>query len=265
MTKTTLNFVHANGFPAGSYQALFDSFPDNINVIALDKYGHDPDYPIKNNWQPLVEQLIHFVEQKHNFAEPVVAVGHSFGGVLSFIAACQRPDLFKGLIMIDPPVFTGSVAMIARLIKKTPLIDKFSPAGRAKKRRSHWPIGSNVAELFSRRTLFKNFDPRCLNDYVKHGIVKRNDQLELAFSAKVEANIFRDLPTNLTSYKNKLTIPAKLIYAEQTDVCPIHYFKKFAKLNKNMHLSSVPGGHMFPLERPEETAQLIMDTIKEFS
>ncbi len=265
MTQTTVNFVHANGFPAGSYQTLFNYFPDNINVIALDKYGHDPKYPIKNNWQPLVEQLIHFVEQEHNFAEPVVAVGHSFGGVLSFIAACQRPDLFKGLIMIDPPVFTGSVAMIARLIKKTPLIDKFSPAGRAKKRRSHWPIGSNVAELFSRRSLFKNFDARCLNDYVKHGIVKRNDQLELAFSAKVEANIFRDLPTNLSSYKNKLTVPAKLIYAEQTDVCPIHYFKKFAKINKTMHLASVPGGHMFPLERPEATAQLIMDTIKEFS
>jgi len=265
MTQTTLNFVHANGFPSGSYQALFDSFPSDINVIALDKYGHDPQYPVKDNWQPLVEQLIQYVEEQHQFAEPVVAVGHSFGGVLSFLAVCQRPDLFKGLIMIDPPVFTGSAAMIARILKKTKLIDKFSPAGRAKKRRSHWPINSNVVELFSRRSLFKNFDPRCLNDYVKHGIIEKNDQLELAFRADIEAAIFRELPTNLNSYKNKLTVPAKLIFAEQTDVCPTHFFKKFTKLNKLMQLSSVPGGHMFPLERPEDTAQLIMETIKEFS
>lgn len=267
MSSHIINFIHANGFPAGSYQKLFSYLPTTVKVIALDKYGHDTNYPIKKNWQGMVQQLIDFVEKEQArlaTQEPVYNVGHSFGGVLAFIASCQRPDLFKGVIMIDPPVITGSTALAMRLIKKTRLIDKFSPAGKAKKRRTQWPLGSDIAQLFSTRQLFSQFDPQCLADYVKHGIVQKEGQLELAFSAEVEADIFRNLPANLASYKEKLIIPGKLIYAEQTDVCPKYFFPKFARLNKNLTLESVPGGHMFPLERPEETAKLINDTINHF-
>lgn len=265
MSKTLINFAHANGFPAGSYQTLFSYLPTQYKVIALEQYGHDKNYPVENNLQPQVDELIRFVEKELTVhqQEKVINVGHSFGGVISFIAACQRPELFKGLIMLDPPVFTGPAALALKYIKKTRLIDKFSPAGKAKTRRTHWPLNTDVAKLFSRRKLFKNFDERCLRDYVSHGIIERNEQLELAFSAEVEADIFRNLAENLSSYKNKLKIPATLIYAEETDLCPPSFFTKFAKLNKNIELVVSPGGHMFPLETPENTAQLITNALSE--
>tara|TARA_B110001454_G_C12681191_1_gene418139 strand:+ start:23 stop:823 length:801 start_codon:yes stop_codon:yes gene_type:complete len=264
MPKTLINFVHANGFPAGSYQTLFSYLPEQYQVISHEKYGHDDKYPVENNWQPLVDELINFVKEQLEIhqQEQVINVGHSFGGVISFIAACQQPKLFKGLIMLDPPVVTGGTAFAMKLIKKTHLIDKFSPSGKAKARRTQWPLGTDIAKLFARRKLFKNFDNRCLADYVNHGIIEKNEQLELAFSAQVEADIFRNLAENLSSYKNQLKIPASLIYAEQTDVFPHSFFKKFAKLNKNIQLATTPGGHMFPLEQPEKTAQLIIDTIE---
>ena len=265
MSKTLINFVHANGFPAGSYQTLFNYLPDHYQVIAHEKYGHNTQYPVENNWQPLVDELIHFVKQQlaiHK-QEQVINVGHSFGGVIAFIAACQQPHLFKGLIMLDPPVITGGTALVMKFIKKTRFIDKFSPAGKAKTRRTHWPLGTDIGKLFSRRQLFKNFDSRCLADYINHGIIERNNQLELVFSSQVEADIFRNLTENLSSYKNQLKIPATLIYAEQTDVCPPSFFKRFAKLNKCIQLKTITGGHMFPLEAPEKTAQLIANTIKQ--
>ncbi len=261
MSKTLINFVHANGFPAGSYQTLFDYFPEKYHVISHEKYGHDEQYPVENNWQPLVDELINFVKQQlyiHK-QEQVINVGHSFGGVIAFIAACQQPELFKGLIMLDPPVVTGGTALAMKFIKKTRLIDKFSPAGKAKVRRTHWPLGTDIAKLFSSRQLFKNFDKRCLENYVAHGIVERNEQLELVFSAQVEADIFRTLTENLSSYKNQLKVPASLIYADQTDVCPHNFFKKFVKLNKNIQLVTTSGGHMFPLEQPEKTSELISE------
>jgi len=263
MSKTLINFVHANGFPAGSYQTLFNYLPKHLQVVSHEKYGHDKNYPVENNWQPLVDELIHFVKQQLELhqQEQIITVGHSFGGVISFIAACQHPRLFKGLIMLDPPVITGSTALAVKLIKKTRLVDKFSPAGKAKVRRTHWPIGTDIAKLFARRQLFKNFDKRCLDDYVSHGIVERNEQLELVFSSQVEADIFRNLASNLSSYKNQLQVPANLIYADQTEVCPHSYFKKFVKLNKSIQLSTTSGGHMFPLEEPEKTAQLITNII----
>jgi pimeloyl-ACP methyl ester carboxylesterase len=264
MSKTLINFVHANGFPAGSYRTLFNYFPNNYQVVAHEMYGHNEQHPVENNWQPLVDELIHFVKQQlalHQ-QEKLVTVGHSFGGVIAFIAACQQPQLFKGLVMLDPPVITGSTALAMKFIKKTKLIDKFSPAGKAKVRRTHWPLGTDIGKLFAKRSLFKNFDPRCLADYIVSGIVERNNQLELAFNAQVEADIFRNLAENLSSYKNKLTVPACLIYAEQTNVCPHIFFKKFAKLNKQLELKTTQGGHMFPLEQPEHTAQLITNTVK---
>ena len=266
---TRINFVHGNGFPSGSYQTFFSYLPKTMDVLALDKYGHDHNFPVNNNWQAQVDELIEFVKshQKVNEKgelEQVICLGHSFGGIISFIACCQQPSLFKGLIMLDPPVLTGITALVAKLIKKTRWIDKFSPAGKTAVRRTHWPLGTDVAKAFSHRKLFKNFDKRCLDDYIKHGITEQNERLELIFDAQIEANVFRNLPSNLASYKNKLTIPAALVYGKNTDVVPHHFFKDFARLNKNIKLQTVPGSHMFPLENPEKTAQLIADIIKSF-
>jgi pimeloyl-ACP methyl ester carboxylesterase len=264
MPTNIINFAHANGFPAGSYQTLFSYLPDNMKIIALEKYGHDKQKPINHNWQAQVEELIGFVEAQREGNAKVICIGHSFGGVISFIACCQRPDLFKGLVMLDPPALSGAGALAARLVKKTKWIDKFSPAGRAKNRRSQWPLGSDIGSLFSGRKLFKSFDSRCLTDYVKHGICERNDQLELTFDAQVEANIFRNIPSNLSSYKNKLTVPATLVYGTETDVFPHHIFSRFVKLNKQIKLQTTPGGHMFPLESPEHTAKLIAEIVDSF-
>jgi len=265
MSKTLINFVHANGFPAGSYQTLFKYLPENYQVIAHEKYGHDERYPVEDNWQPLVDELIHFVKQQLEIhqQEQVINVGHSFGGVIAFIAACQQPKLFKGLVMLDPPVITGGTALAMKFIKKTRFIDRLSPAGKAKVRRTHWPLGTDIGKLFARRQLFRNFDSRCLSDYITHGIIERNNQLELVFSAQVEADIFRNLSENLSSYKNQLSIPATLVYAEQTDVCPHSFFKRFAKLNNKIKLVTTQGGHMFPLEQPEKTAQFITNLIEQ--
>ncbi|MDP7593786.1 MAG: alpha/beta hydrolase [Litorilituus sp.] len=266
MSKTLINFVHANGFPVSSYQTLFNYFPEQYQVVGHEKYGHDEKYPVQNNWQCLVDELIHYVTQQLELhqQEQIIGVGHSFGGVISFLAACQQPQLFKGIIMLDPPVISGTTAIAARYLKKTRLVDKFSPAGKAKTRRTHWPLGSNIERMFASRPLFKNFDPRCLRDYVSHGIVARNDQLELAFSAQVEANIFRYMPDHLSSYKNKLQVPATLVYSKHAPVFPVSFFKKFIKLNPNINLESASGGHLFPLEYPEDTAKLITNLIQSF-
>jgi len=264
MSKNIINFAHANGFPAGSYQTLFNYLPETMQVIALDKYGHTEQRPINHNWQAQVEELISFVEAQQVDANKVVCLGHSFGGVISFIACCQRPDLFRGLIMLDPPALSGAGALAARLVKKTKWIDKFSPAGRAQNRRSQWPLGADIGSAFARRKLFRQFDSRCLTDYITHGICERNNQLELSFDAQVEANIFRNIPSNLSSYKNKLTVPATLVYGTETDVFPHHIFSRFVKLNKQIKLQTTPGGHMFPLESPEQTAKLITDIINSF-
>ena len=262
MSNYTISFAHANGFPAGSYNTLFSYFPDNMKVIALEKYGHSKIKPVNNNWQAQVEELIEHVEKNRISSQQSICLGHSFGGVISFLACCQRPDLFDALIMLDPPVLSGAQAFAARLLKKTPLIDKYSPAGKAKNRQKKWPLHTDIHATFAKRTLFKNFDTRCLDDYIKHGIITRNKQLELAFDAGIEASIFRSIPTNLSNYKNKLKIPGMLVYGNQTTVFPHYTFQNFVKLNSSINIQTTEGGHMFPLESPKQTATLIIKLIE---
>jgi pimeloyl-ACP methyl ester carboxylesterase len=268
MQNDIINFVHANGFPAKSYNTFLDNFSTDFQVIALDKYGHDPLYAITHNWQYLVDELIQFVIKQKKLLkrenDKVINIGHSFGGVISFMAACQRPDLFKAVIMLDPPAFTGATAFMMKLLKGTKLFDKISPAGKAKIRRKQWPLNADMVNQFKHKALFKNFDPRCLSDYATHGIVKRNQRQELLFSAEVEAEVFRTLPVNLASYKKKLDLPATLIYA-QDGVCTIRAVNRFAKKNDINVLKMPNSGHMFPLEQPEKTAELIKKIISNLS
>ncbi|WP_259369097.1 hypothetical protein [Colwellia sp. MB3u-55] len=49
MSKPVINFVHANGFPAGSYRTFLSLFSNDYSTIALEQYGHDDCYPIHNN------------------------------------------------------------------------------------------------------------------------------------------------------------------------------------------------------------------------
>jgi hypothetical protein len=46
-------FSHANSFPAATYGVLFKSLKSRgFTVKAVDKFGHQPDYPVTNNWRP---------------------------------------------------------------------------------------------------------------------------------------------------------------------------------------------------------------------
>ena len=127
-----INFAHANGFPSASYKKLFTHLPKGFKVIALDKYAHNTKYPVNDNWQNQIQEMIHFVEQNRIGKEKVVALGHSFGAVVSYMSVCKRPDLFSSLIMLDPPLITGFSRYLFRIAKYSRLIDRITPAGITK-------------------------------------------------------------------------------------------------------------------------------------
>ncbi|HCJ27799.1 MAG TPA: alpha/beta hydrolase, partial [Pseudomonas sp.] len=65
-------FAHANGFPSGTYRKLFDALTPEYVVTHLDQHGHDPRFPVDDNWQNLVQELL---EQLAALKEPVWGVG----------------------------------------------------------------------------------------------------------------------------------------------------------------------------------------------
>ena len=77
MQQPVIAFSHANGFPAGTYRSLFEIWrAAGYRVIAVERYGHDPAYPVTSNWPRLRDQLIDLVRHESP-GQPVHLVGHS--------------------------------------------------------------------------------------------------------------------------------------------------------------------------------------------
>lgn len=259
--KDILHFSHANGFPAGSYKTLLSYLHDDFQIGSIDRIGHHEQYPVTNNWDYLVLQLINELET--SYQQPVYAVGHSLGGVLSMMVAAQRPDLVKGLIMLDAPFLTHIEALGVNLIKRLGLIDKFTPAGRTLGRQETWPSIPAAEEYFRGKRLFQDFDGRCLADYVNHGTVEVEGGLrQLYFDAATEIQIYRTIPHDLNKTP-QLSMPGAVIAGKESDVFKKHHGTKMQR-QLGVSVDWVDGGHMFPLERPEQTAGLIKQYIKQW-
>ena len=106
-----LFFAHANGYPPLSYRSLLEPLTQSHQVIAgLHRpLWPKPDSPDSlRSWQVFgtdVESLLASREQA------VFAMGHSMGTAALISAAARRPQLFKGLILIEPVLVPASYCL----------------------------------------------------------------------------------------------------------------------------------------------------------
>ena len=94
-TKPLVIFSHGNSFPASSYNVMLQNLTARgFQVQSIEKFGHDPRYPVTSNWPHLVQQLADFTaEQVEKSGQPAFLVGHSLGGFLSLMCAASHPVL----------------------------------------------------------------------------------------------------------------------------------------------------------------------------
>ncbi len=253
--KPVIHFAHANGFPAASYQKVFSYLEPQFNIIALDKFAHNPQYPVKMGWQHQVDEMLEFIQSQTK--QPVYAVGHSFGAVISYMAVCQYPEYFRGLILLDPPLITGVTGIVAKALRPTPLFDRFTPAKQAVNRCTQWPKGTDLVDYFANKALFRNMHIECVQDYVAAATEADETGHKLTFDHRVEANIFRTIPLDIHRYYGRLKRPALLLTGEFTQVCLPRLIRPFVDGNGLTHEIVPKGGHMFPLEQPQHVASCI--------
>ncbi len=231
---------------------MFDALAPHYDVKNLPLIGHDPDYPVTNNWPHLKRQLIDSIERQCD--RPVIGVGHSLGGGLTLMASLERPDLFEAVIMLDVPVFSRWEGWVVRMIKALGLIDNVTPAGRSKHRRTHWADEAVAFEYFKTRGLFKNFHEQCLQDYLASATRPSPEGgIELAYELAVELAVFRTVPHILAPRPHQIKVPSGVIVGRETDTVLKRQYLHM-KRSLGFHSMRVPGSHMFPLEYPIETA-----------
>jgi pimeloyl-ACP methyl ester carboxylesterase len=256
--KELIHFAHGNGFPALCYKQMLDSLQDKFDYCFIDRVGHDPKFPVSDNWYNLVLELIESVKKQAD--RPVIAVGHSLGGVLSLLAAIEQPKLFKKVIMLDSPLIGGFKSSMVRLAKALGIIDRITPAYRTQGRRAYWNNHEQLLNYLKTRDLFKTFTNECLNDYISYGLDHKDDGYYLRFDRHIEYEIYRTIPHVIPNYEGGLLTPTTLIYGDTSSVVgklDLSYMRK----SFNIECIKTCGTHLFPMEYPEVAAQLIVDVI----
>jgi pimeloyl-ACP methyl ester carboxylesterase len=252
-----LFFAHANGFPSKTYGKLFAALAAQFTVVHLPVHGHDPRFPVDDNWASLVDELILHLEAQ---PEPVWGVGHSLGGVLQLHAALRRPELYRGVIMLDSPLLTRRDQWVIRAAKRLGLIDRLTPAGRTLGRREVFTDRDTARAYFAGKALFRHFDAQCLEAYVQHGLQEEGQGVRLRFDPATEISIYRSVPHLHPARLHQLQVPLALVGGVQSDVVMGHHARAVLRLARG-EFHGMPGGHMFPLERPLQTAELICEVI----
>ncbi|NBF01342.1 alpha/beta fold hydrolase [Pseudomonas sp. Fl5BN2] len=248
-------FAHANGFPSGTYGKLFAALAPEFEVTHLPQHAHDPRFPVDDNWRSLVDELIHHLQQQ---AQPVWGVGHSLGGVLHLHAALRCPELYRGVVMLDSPVLTRADQWVIRAAKRFGFIDRLTPAGRTLGRREEFADIESARHYFAHKTLFRAFDPECLDAYLQHGLQQVGDRLRLRFDPATEISIYRGVPHTSPGSARQLKVPLAVVRGQQSRVVMRHHTSAVGRMPQGESLT-MPGGHMFPLERPQDTATLLKD------
>lgn len=257
-------FSHGNSFPASTYRVIFDSLRQRgFEVDAVEKFGHDPQYPVTNNWPHLVEQLADFARSKQSHDQPAFLVGHSLGGILSLMCAARHPELARGVVLIDSPVIGGWRATTLGLAKRTPLIGSLSPGRISQKRRNHWPSLQAALDNFQHKKSFARWDPQVLRDYIEHGTCDDNGQRVLCFDREVETAIYNSLPHKLDSLlkRHPLKCPAAFIggtHSAEMRQAGMELTQHVVKGRVMM----LDGSHLFPMEKPLATAAAIEATLR---
>lgn len=256
--KQMIHFAHGNGFPALCYSQMFHDLKPRFDYCYIEKIGHNPQYPVGENWHNLVQEVIDSIKRQAN--KPVIGLGHSLGGILSLLAAIEEPNLFQSVIMLDSPLIGPLKSSMVKMAKTLGIIDRVTPAFRSKGRRTHWQNYDQLIHYLKTRDLFKTFTDQCLNDYITYGLEYKEDGYHLVFDRHIEYQIYRTIPHVIPQYQGKLLRPAVLIYGDKSTVVDKHDVR-YMKNQFHIKCIKFKGTHLFPMEHPQELARQIIAVV----
>lgn len=253
------HFAHANGFNGQTYAEILRPLTGEFHIRAWDARGHGAttlhaDPARQKGWNIYADDLIAMLEKFHaETGQKVLLAGHSMGGTTSLLAAAKRPDLVRGLLLLDPVMIPLFASRMMGVINSLPFKVKGpSLIAAAERRRAQFDSREAMVAAYLGRGAFRSWPDKMVQDYVKGGSHETNEGVELSCAPAWEAANFRGHRHNAWAALSNLKVPVSLIYAGIGSTCRSPAPATIAQIDKRatvMRLGTC--SHFLPMEKPE--------------
>ncbi|KAF5384323.1 hypothetical protein D9615_003313 [Tricholomella constricta] len=201
-----------------------------------------------------------------------VAVGHSYGGCTSTLAALTQPRLFSSIILIDPVI----VKPTGQLIHKSEHADRLVVG--AILRREAWDSREEALEILKQSPFFGAWDPAVLKTYIDCGTYDTIDpatrkpiirlkmpgiQEAIVFSeTHTEFEVFERLPTLDERIELRWIVPGKPGAGEFGPPGATRE-RVWIRPTNASNIRIPNAGHLIPQEQPQALARDIQEFIQQ--
>ncbi|SEO81853.1 Pimeloyl-ACP methyl ester carboxylesterase [Methylobacterium sp. ap11] len=237
--------LHANGFNARTYRSLVAPLADR-SILAYDQRGHGrstlPAEPAgRTDWWDVTRDLIAVLDRLET--GPLVLIGHSMGGTASLLAAAERPDRVRRLVLLDPVIQAPERRGEGH----------HGLAEGALRRRGDFPSREAALAAYRGRGAFRTWPEEPLADYVADGFREVPGGVTLACTGAWEASSYLAQGHDPWAALARLSCPAEILRAESGSTCALADSPR-----PGITIETVPGTtHFLPFEAPERVRAAI--------
>jgi len=264
-SKPVIHFMHGNGFCGGMYWPFLQQFTDDYALFLHNVQGHgESDNGQKfPGWKESVRRIglvIDAYRASHFGDRPVIGMGHSFGSMLTFIAACRQPSLFSQTLLLDPVFLNRRHVRVAGILERLGLLNFHPMVKQAKIRGREWASREAAWTYFYQRGVFEGWSDESLAAYIEHALNHHADgSLSLKCPPWMEARIFGAIPHGIWRDVPKLRTPTRVFYGDESFSLISPSLAQAQKLAPMIEFSPLPGGHCFMQEFPDDSAAAIRE------
>lgn len=251
-------FLHATGFNAVTYESILEPLGGQMHAAALDMRGHGrsklPANPRRlKSWNKFRDDVIQVLEKVS--PDGAVLGGHSMGATVALLVAGKRPDLVRGLVMVDPVLLRRSASRVYNFPIINMFIRKNAMSKQALKRRREFGSPGEAADSLRGRGAFRTWRAPFLDDYVVDGVLRQdNGRYQLSCTPEWESAVFdahRYRPWAALRRLRKKRIPIIILQADRESTSPADIDQRVHAIRPDAAITKVPGTtHFVPMERP---------------